>query len=1121
MRTIVVVFVALVISGMATAQKRGNGMLMVKPPKGTVCYASHNSAFTNIGPPAEYIRAMKARASGASRTNATNIVVTYEGFTSEARAAFQEAVDIWESILQTPVTIRIHAQWEILGENVLGSASPSTYVVNFDEAQKKNVWYPIVLAEKIAGKDLNGTGEADIVASFNSQGVDWHYSLSSPPPDNKHDLITVVMHEIGHGLGITHAYSVNGGQGFIAGPFGGRPVIYETNIRSGSGKNIVNEFTPPSAELKDVITSNNLFYSSPLVRSANSNNDAVLFAPGTYDPGSSIAHLNESTYTAGSANSLMTPAIADAERVLDPGPIVRAILKEMGWTGTVLKHTPVKSTESTTGPYHAVVKVTSDNGYDANSVTLNYRTTGSSFTPVVMTTTGNANEFAANLPVGSSKYTYFISLKDVDQRTFTYPGTTISPGSQPAQNVIVFEAGPDTKPPFINHIPKEFATAIDGLELEAIVSDNFQMADVRIQWTIEGAAQPDAQMTLKAGTDSTYSVNIALNGIVNTGDKIEYRIRAEDNSIAGNVSYKPSPTTYYEVNVAGLEETQDSYANSFDNLSAADFFGNGFTVSKPTGFNGGAIHSDHPYQAGGAEGVNVNLIYNLKVPVRIRADEAILKFDEIVLVEPGEEGAAWPNPDFFDYVIVEGSTDGGVTWKGLADGYDTRHNAEWNSLWNSTVSNNNSSGIGTPALYKTHSFDLLSKFDPGDEVAFRFRLYSDPFSFGWGWSIDNLKIQIDDTPPQVLHQHTDFVLTGATTLDINTKITDKFGITGIFVDYNVNGNNVTTSEIIINPTTDTYTYTVDLSALNLKAGDEFQYRIRATDSNGNQGAYPFAGYIRVAVISLTTPIDQLVADFSSATPDLVGNFFDVEQPAGFTKPGMASSHPYLPGLDLDLISEYSWMTRKPVKINAGNPMMYYEDVAIVEYNASGVKDYVVVEASKDGTAWEALVSPYAANAQTQWKTIFDNSSSGTQGVVEKHLVDITAGGKFQAGDLVLIRFRLHSDATTTGWGWYVTNLSIQGPVTGLEPSLTEPTFTAWPNPVINGPLHLAMVLPAESEVSVEIVSAHGQMLSTDRFSAPAGEFQRDYAVDSWAPGFYVVKVRSDFGTSIQKVIKSK
>jgi hypothetical protein len=1096
-------------------------MLMLTPPKGTVCYSSSNNEFTNIGPPAEYIRALRASANGAARTKASNIVVTYTGFTPEARNAFQAAVDIWETVLETPVTIRISARWTQLGAGVLGSASPGRYVVNFDGAQKENVWYPIALAEKITGKELNSASDPDISASFSSS-INWHYDLDTPPPAGEHDLISVVMHEIGHGLGITHAYSVEQGRGIIPSFFENQPVVYETNIEYADGRNLVNDFTPPSTELEDIMTSVNLLrYVSPLVNVASSGADVLVYAPATYNAGSSIAHLDENTYPAGNPNSLMTPFIASAERVLDPGPIVRAILNEMGWTGITLKHTPLKNSESTIGPYRAVVHVTSDGGYDESSVTINYKTNGSSFIPIVMSATGNANEFAAEFPLGSATYSYFVSVEADDGRLFTSPGKIIEPGSEPQQKLHSFSVGPDTEAPIINHTPKEFITQEEGLDLEAIVSDNLPIASVTIQWRIKGVPRPDEEMKLKPGTDSTYILKVGFTGL-SLGDKIEYRIRAEDNSMAGNVSFKPSAATFYEVNITGLRETEESYSNNFDDLSAEDFFGNGFTVSKPTGFNNGAIHSEHPYQGGGASGANKNFIYNLAVPVRVHAENATLKFDEIVLVEPGQSGAPWPDANFFDYVVVEGSTDGGETWKEIADGYDSRFNPEWFSLWSTTVSNDNSSGVGIPALYKTHSFDLLKNFKAGDEVAFRFRLFSDPFSVGWGWSIDNLKIQIDDVPSQILHQHVDFLLAGTSSFDIVTKVTDGTGVSKIFVDYNLNGGSQTSSEILVSPTAETYTQKIDLAALGIKAGDEFQYRIRAIDSIGNTGTYPSTGFIKTAIISLTSSIDQLVTAFTSsetATADFTWNFFTVEQPSGFTKKGMASTHPYPAGMDVDLVSEYSWMTKKPVKVNGSNPWIYYEDVAIVEYSGTAVKDYVVVEASKDGITWEQLVTPYAANATTQWKTIFDNASAGTQGVVEDHMIDITAGGKFKAGDLVLIRFRLHSDAATTGWGWFVTNLSIQGPITGVEPTLAGTEITAWPNPVTGGTLHLTIALPEASDVNVEILSPQGQLLTAERFSAPAGDLQRDYQVSEWPQGFYVVKVRSAFGTTIRKIVK--
>lgn len=1114
MKRFVVALIVIIASTSVEAQRKGSGMQMMKPGKGTVCYASSKDVFTTINPPAEFLK--NREKNNGARTKSANIIVTYEDFTPDAQAAFQEAVDIWESLLTTSVTIRIHAQWSELAPGVLGSAGPGTYVTNFEGAPKQNVWYPIALAEKIAGKEINDTNEPDIFAQFNSANENWHLGLTgSDPPAGTYDLVTIVLHEIGHGLGITHGYSVEGSLGVIPDYLSGLPVVYETSIQNGAGKNLVNDFTPPSADLKTFITSRNLLYASPLVRAVNSNFNASIYAPSSYSPGSSIAHLDDDAYPAGSINSLMTPFINSAERNLDPGPLAKNILADMGWIVTTIKHTRLKNTESSTGPYHVVAKVVSDNGYDANLVTLNYKTTGSVIS-LPMTATANANEFAADLPVGSSQYNYFISVKSNDNRIFTNPGTVIDPGSAPVQGFYVFETGPDTKPPVINHIPKEFITTKDDLDVLAIVSDNIGVDNVKIEWKINGASQPSQAMALVPNTDSTYAVVINFATPLEVDDKIEYRIRAEDSSIAGNVAYKPSSTTYFTVNVTGLGETQDSYSNNFDNLSAADFFGNGFNVSKPTGFNNGAIHSEHPYAAGGAAGATLQFIYNLKTPIRIAEKESVLKFDEIVLVEPGEDGAAWPSEDFYDYVVVEGSVDGGDTWIAVADGYDSRYNSEWLSLWNGSIDGNNATAVGAPSMYRSHSFNLLDKFDPGDEVAFRFRLYSDPFSFGWGWSIDNLKIQIDDAPPVIKHQHMDYVLEGKPVITLEATVEDNSGIEEFFFDYNINGGTTTTSNALSVVTNGIASTKIILDDLTLKGGDEVQYRFRSKDIFGNSASFPSTGFIKVAVISFNTSLDQLVTDFATASADITGNFFGVAQPANFNSPGMSSNHPYNAGMGIDGNSEFTWMTRKPIKVSATNPRIYFEDVAVVEY---GAKDYVTIEGSKDGITWETLLAPYDANFLAQWRLVFDNNGSAIAGMMQNHTVTITESGKFKTGDVILVRFRLHSNDTKTGWGWHVDNLSIQGPITGLEPSTTSGVFDAWPNPVRNGSLHLTMALPRSSEVSVEIFTTQGQLLSNDRFSAPSGDFQRDYEVNNWPDGFYLVRVSSDFGTTVKKLIK--
>lgn len=1119
MRRLALVLIAFSIFKVGAAQSDDKGVSITAPP--IICYAGDHNAFTEVGPPAEYIQSLRVGQHGRTQAPA-QIIVTYDGFTPQAQACFQKAVDIWSQLIQSPVPIRITARWASLGPNTLGSAGAERLTRDFSGAPLAGVFYPIALAEKISGTDLNGASTNDILATFNSTRTDWHFGLdlATPQPANTFDLVSVVLHEIGHGLGIADNFDWNAGIGNFS-TTSQMPVAFVTSIETGTGDNIVSKFQPTTAALGTALTSNNLFYKSDLVLAANAGNKAKIFAPVAWDNGSSLAHLDETTYLAGDPNALMTPSLNPAERAHDPGPIVKAILKDMGWSGPVVKHTKLNSSETAVPPYRVVATVASDVEFPVTEVILKYKTGGTTFTNLTMTATGVANEFAANLPPGSPRYTYFVSVKSVkdnNQRTVTAPATFIKAGSDPVPGQVVFAVGTDTKGPFIKHTPQETILPTEQFVVQAVVSDDFNVSNVRVEWKLKGVAQTDGQMPLVAGSDSTYRFNITPS--LGAGDKIEYRIRATDNSAAKNVRYIPSSSTYFELNVPGFLATRDFYNNNFNDLSNLEFFGNGFTVSMPTGLANGALNTEHPYQGSGTASPSRNFIYHLKVPVKIEAGTSVMTFDEIVLVEPGKAGFAWPHADFLDYVVVEGSKDGGLTWKELTDGYDARHNADWSTLWTSTynVTTATSTGAPTPALYRNHSFNILSKFQAGDVVAFRFRLFSDRTGVGWGWAIDNLKIQFDDTPPLVLHQHHDFMLSTTTALDITSKITDAYGLNKVFIDYQINSAAVQTSELGINPATDTYTLNLNLASQNLKGGDELQYRIRAIDKKGNIGTYPPTGFIKTAVIGLSAPVDQIFTDFSSASADIGGNFFTTSTPSGFSSAGLSAGTPYPAGLDIDQISEYSFVTKKAVKVSASNPYIYYEDVALVEYTGTSVKDYVIVEASKDAVTWEPLVAQYAAHTVSSWKTAFDGNAVGAPAMIEKHLVNLTTSGKFKAGDVIIIRFRLHSDAAVTGWGWFVDNVSIQGPTTGVEPQ-SQTRFVAWPNPVARGSLNLLMDLPGESPVKVEILSVQGQVLTAEQFSAPKGEFRRAYETADWAEGFYVVRVRSDFGTTVQKIIK--
>ena len=1116
----------LFVFGSAMAQNANLKMKSMKPKTGTVCYASGKSSPTTIAPPSQYLAWKK---NPGARVKTSHFQVTYVGFTAEAQSAFQAAVDIWSTLIYSPVTIYIEAHWEGLGPNVLGSATPNTFFANFEGSQKSGIWYPVALAEKMAGKDLNAVGEADIYASFNKDQSDWYYGTGSIT--GKYDLTSVVLHEIGHGLGATHSYTVSNGTAQIPDYFG-VPVIYETFIQNGSAKNLVESFASPSTTLADQITSGALYFNSPLVKKVSSNL-ARLYAPSTYSAGSSIAHLDETTYPAGNINSLMTPFFDAAEVNHNPGPLVMALLKDMGWNNILIKHTPLPNTENVSQDYPVIGKIKNDTTYDASSVKLTYAINGLNPTTVSMTATGNPNEFSASLPKpvdGSviTTYQYFMSLNDIVPRTFSTPGKLWQQGSTTHTDIVFsFEAGPDTRPPHITHTPISFMRATDTqLAITAVLTDNIGIQSTVVQYQINGAAQSDVAMINTA--DSTYTAT--LNFAVADGDLIEYRIKVIDSSVAQNVAYAPTSSTFYSVNVVGLAPTQDSYSNNF-NSATTDFFGdNLFNVTTPSGFSDGSINTSHPYPAATPKD-SISYVYELRVPIKLKASgSATMKFDEIVLVEPGASGSTWPPyqlkntvltyNNFFYYVIVEGSKDGGTTWRRMTKGYDSRDQSVWLTKWNSDVdANGNSLAVGDPSLYKTRTLDMLSTgyFMEGDVIVIRFRLLSDPLAYGWGWSIDNLKIQIDETPPTILHNQLDFVYYKSPSFDLDVKVSDASGVQSLSIDYSINNGPITNSPIPIKKNVDEYINTLFINGLNLDEGDEIEYRINATDSVGNSISFPSTDFLKIAVLNFKNGVATYVSDFNTSNTDFVGNYFSITKPSGFSSAGINSTHPYANGFGLDNTTSYNYILRKPIVVSASNPKILFREILIAEYSASSTKDYAVVEGSKDkGATWHPLLTSYSANTQTVWQNAYNSKANGTESMFKYREIDLVTDGGFVAGDSVVVRFRLFANATNNAWGWAIDDLSIQGTITAVEEIQNQ--VSVYPNPVSAD--YVNVTLPTGTKTSsLEMMNSLGQSVAANQLDPNL--LQQQVYIGNLNGGVYLMKINVDQQVVTKKIIVSR
>ena len=728
MQKVLFVFILLVEAISSTGQNLWQKQKLVSAPP--VCYASDKVEKGFIPPPQEIQHMLKSAA------KKSEIVVTYSLFPPEAIEAFEYAKGIWERLIESPVPIYIEANWRPQETNVLGSCAPTGFKKNIDGAPQKNTYYPIALAEKIAGKELTISNQPDLSANFN-KAINWYFGTDGNTPGLMYDFVSVVLHEIAHGLGFYGFFYVEGDEGGFGNWEYGDLTSFDCLVEGHDHNRLTDSsnFSNPSTQLKNALVSGLLYANSPVALANGSNSRPRLYAPSTWDSGSSIYHLNSNNYPSGNENSLMTHSFGRGQAVHDPGPLTMAILADLGWKNTRIESAPLKDRE-VVEPLTFDAKISSDYLLDTTRLFVVIST--DSFTekidsiPLVANETGS---FAATWTPDSESTLvgYYISATDEKGRTFTYPNDAPA-GFYP----VIF--GPDNTFPEIEHspIPYYFAAGKDLL-IQTRVSDNLGIDTVFVDYSINGVPQPSFGLSVDSADH--YSALFPFNlDLLKDGDLIEYNLTAIDASSNQNTRRIPLRESL-SFKVESMYEPIGAYQNNFDNPTT-DFILSDFDIIKARGFDNSALHSPHPYPSPEIDDAEFNFATILKYPV-ILTENSTMSFDEIVLVEPGSIGTRYGDFEFWDYVIIEGSKDRGEKWLPVTDGYDARESSSWRTTYNNSITGNNSTADGNPRLFVTRQINILENgnFSAGDTVLFRFRLYSDPYANGWGWAIDNLRIQ--------------------------------------------------------------------------------------------------------------------------------------------------------------------------------------------------------------------------------------------------------------------------------------------------------------------------------------------------------------------------------------------
>jgi len=254
--------------------------------------------------------------------------------------AFQYAADLWGARIDSDIDIRVEASFDELQCNsfgaVLGAAGPKVINRDFAGAPLKNTWYPPSIANIIAGTDINPATE-EIVAFFNSRlgqpdclaGTFFYYGLDGNEGLNI-DFVTVLTHELGHGLGFLSLVDPSTGQ-----ELSGFPDVFSNFLEDHSTGNLfpdMTDFERAVASVDGTQSTSDLHTVAPtaveagefLTGGRHTSGHLLMYAPNPVEPGSSVSHWAKVM----TPNQMMEPSFTAALHNID---LELALFSDLGY----------------------------------------------------------------------------------------------------------------------------------------------------------------------------------------------------------------------------------------------------------------------------------------------------------------------------------------------------------------------------------------------------------------------------------------------------------------------------------------------------------------------------------------------------------------------------------------------------------------------------------------------------------------------------------------------------------------------------------------------------------------------------------------------------------------------
>jgi len=236
------------------------------------------------------------------------------------------------SYFNVSYAINLNVTWtDLSGINptLLGQGKPAIQCAHPNAAAYKYVYVPGALYTSLTGAS-NCPGAPDaihITILLNSNPpTPWYTGVDGAPPSSTVDLMTVMMHEMLHGLGFLTGVA-SGAAAYPSAPYG---FFYDWFVFSGTPGWPAAYSTPvssPCVASSSVLTTSPLYFRGTVGGTANS--QFVVYTPGVFAPGSSISHV---VVSSGTANRLMQYALQSGTALHDIGGNVWSAMASFGYT---------------------------------------------------------------------------------------------------------------------------------------------------------------------------------------------------------------------------------------------------------------------------------------------------------------------------------------------------------------------------------------------------------------------------------------------------------------------------------------------------------------------------------------------------------------------------------------------------------------------------------------------------------------------------------------------------------------------------------------------------------------------------------------------------------------------